>query len=94
MHPATDPKKEDFVYPFVFHPLELGETALLELFGYQLEGTVDPSRLEPEDIRFCASKGLNPGGDGGSQPASRDFGSTCADEHNGDQDRSCEALAN
>ena len=59
VHPATDPEKEDSEYPFVFHPLELGEAALLELFGYQLEGTVDASRLEPEDIplmRFKRSK--------------------------------------
>lgn len=37
-------------YPFPFHPLELGEAALKEFFGYQLEGSVDPELLEPETI--------------------------------------------
>jgi hypothetical protein len=47
--PITD---EDFDgdYPFPFHPLELGEAALIEFFGYQLEGFVDPALLEPESI--------------------------------------------
>lgn len=59
VHPATDPEEEDSHYPFVFHPLELGEAALLDLFGYQLEGALDPSQLEPEDVplmRFKRSK--------------------------------------
>jgi hypothetical protein len=46
-HPATDPNDEDDTYPFVFHPLELGEAALQAFFGYQLEGVVDPSLLDP-----------------------------------------------
>lgn len=49
-HPAFDSKEEDDDYPFPFHPLELGEAALLSLFGYQLEGTIDPSHVEPEKI--------------------------------------------
>ena len=59
VHPASDPTEEDSNYPFPFHPLELGEAALLDLFGYQLEGTLHPSHLEPEDIplmRFKRSK--------------------------------------
>lgn len=58
-HPAVDPEEEPSAYPFAFHPLELGEAALLEFFGYQLEGFMDPSHLEPEDIplmRFKRSK--------------------------------------
>lgn len=44
MHPANDPAgmeegKPD--YPLPFHPLDLGEAALAEFFGYQLEGEVD-----------------------------------------------------
>jgi hypothetical protein len=35
-------------YPFPFHPLELGEAALREFFGYRLEGIVDPGPIEPE----------------------------------------------
>lgn len=49
-HPALDPEEDDGDYPFPFHPLELGEAALLSLFGYQLEGAMDPSQLEPEKI--------------------------------------------
>jgi hypothetical protein len=51
-HPAIDPEDEDEEnpYPFVFHPLELGEAALLDCFGYQIEGFVDPEHLEPEDV--------------------------------------------
>lgn len=37
-------------YPLPFHPLEMGEAALKEFFGYQLEGSVDPTLLEPESI--------------------------------------------
>lgn len=58
-HPVAFPDVEASEYPFAFHPLELGEAALLDLFGYQLEGVVDPSCFEPEDIplmRFKRSK--------------------------------------
>lgn len=49
-HPAIDPDEEDDVYPFEFHPLELGQAALLELAGYQLEGTFDSSQVQPREI--------------------------------------------
>jgi hypothetical protein len=49
-HPALDPGEDDAAYPFPFHPLELGEAALQAFFGYQLEGVVDPSQIEPEQI--------------------------------------------
>jgi len=59
-HPAVDPSEaEEADYPFPFHPLELGEAALEALFGYHLEGQIDPSLLEPESIplaRFKRSK--------------------------------------
>lgn len=53
-HPATDPDDEDEgdAYPLPFHPLELGEAALREFFGFQLEGYLDASLLEPENIRM------------------------------------------
>ena len=57
-HPALDPD-EDSDYPFVFHPLDLGEAALLDLFGYQLEGLLDTSQIDPDEIslmRFKRSK--------------------------------------
>jgi|SRR5215471_13546189 len=47
-HPATDDDEDD--YPFPFHPLELGEAALNEFFGYQLEGFIDAAVVEPESI--------------------------------------------
>lgn len=49
-HPALDPSEDDAEYPFPFNPLELGEAALQEFFGYQLEGIVDPYQIEPERI--------------------------------------------
>jgi hypothetical protein len=53
-YPATgdDPNE----YPFPFHPLELGEAALKEFFGYQLEGPIDPALLEPESIPLVRYK--------------------------------------
>ncbi len=54
-HPAVDPEEEE-EYPFPFHPLELGEAALAEFFGYQLEGILDPSMLEPEQIPLLRFK--------------------------------------
>jgi hypothetical protein len=49
----VDPEDEDESappYPFPFHPLELGEAALREFFGYQLEGYIDPSLLNHDNI--------------------------------------------
>jgi hypothetical protein len=43
-------EEDEVPYPFPFHPLELGEAVLKDQFGYQLEGYVDPSLLEPESI--------------------------------------------
>ena len=55
-HPVLDPEEEESAYPFVFHPLELGEAALLELFGYQLEGVLDPNQVEPDEIPLMQFK--------------------------------------
>ena len=50
-HPVViDPEEDETEYPFPFHPLELGEAALLELFGYQLEGFISPGQVQPERI--------------------------------------------
>jgi hypothetical protein len=51
-HPAADPNEEAEGYPLPFHPLELGDAALREYFGFQLEGYDDPSLVEPERIRM------------------------------------------
>ena len=57
-HPATDGEESD--YPFPFHPLELGEAALKEFFGYQLEGTVEGAMVEPESIPLVRYKRSRP----------------------------------
>lgn len=49
-HPAIDPAEDEDTYPLPFHPLELGEAALREFFGFQLEGYLDPALLEPERV--------------------------------------------
>jgi len=51
-HPAVDPEDEPDGYPLPFHPLDLGEEALREFFGFQLEGFVDATLLEPERVRM------------------------------------------
>lgn len=53
-YPVTRGGKDD--YPLPFHPLDLGEAALKELFGYQLEGFVDPALPEPESIPLVIYK--------------------------------------
>jgi hypothetical protein len=56
-HPAVDDnEEEEDAYPFPFHPLELGEAALRELFGYVLEGFLDSTLLEPESIPLVRYK--------------------------------------
>jgi hypothetical protein len=55
-HPAVDPDDEDNTYPFPFHPLDLGEAALAEFFGYQLEGAIDENMFEPDTITLMRYK--------------------------------------
>jgi hypothetical protein len=55
-HPAIDPEEDESDYPFVFHPLDMGEAALGQLLGYQLEGFIDPSHLEPQEITLMRYK--------------------------------------
>lgn len=55
-HPAIGEGEEPGNYPFPFHPLDLGEAALRELFGYQLEGFIDSTLLEPESIQLMQFK--------------------------------------
>ena len=55
-HPAVDSEEEKDDYPFPFHPLELGEATLKAQFGYQLEGYIDASLLEPESIPLVRYK--------------------------------------
>lgn len=56
-HPVfEDGDDSDDDYPFPFHPLDLGEAALLDLFGYQLEGMIDSFRVDPEEIPLACFK--------------------------------------
>ncbi len=48
--------EEGQTYPLPFHPLELGEAALLEFFGYQIEGFGDAMLYDPESIRLMRFK--------------------------------------
>lgn len=59
-HTPFDSEEDDQDYPFLFHPLDLGEAALAEIFGYQIEGVIDPSYIEPEDIPLMAFKRIKP----------------------------------
>lgn len=59
VHPAIDPEDVedgDSVYPFPFHPLELGEAVLAEFFGYQLEGFVESFPVNTETIPLLRYK--------------------------------------
>jgi hypothetical protein len=59
-HPKFDDGNEHRAYPFPFHPLDLGEAALRELFGYQLEGWnasfLDPALVDAESIPLMRYK--------------------------------------
>lgn len=55
-HPAVDGEEQEDAYPLPFHPLDLGEEALKVRFGYQLEGGIDPSLLEPESVPLVRYK--------------------------------------
>lgn len=55
-HAATDPAEDEDAYPFPFHPLDLGEAALREFFGYGMEGEIDPSLIAPERVTLMRFK--------------------------------------
>jgi|ERR1041385_6973851 len=55
-HPVFDERDEETDYPFCFHPLELGEAALLEFFGYELEGFLDQNVVDPAQIPMAGFK--------------------------------------
>ena len=50
--PAVDPEEDPAGYPLPFHPLEMGEDTLKALFGYNLEGEIDPTQVDPQTIRM------------------------------------------
>jgi len=54
-HPVAVDDGED-QYPLPFHPLELGEAALQDFFGYRLEVPVDSTLLQPDSIPLLKYK--------------------------------------
>lgn len=55
-HPAVDEDEDEDDYPLPFHPLELGEAALGEFFGYQLEGVIESQMIKPRDVALMRFK--------------------------------------
>lgn len=55
LHPAVEDIEVE-PYPFPFDPLELGEAALKEFFGYQIEGRFDASQIDPESVPLMQFK--------------------------------------
>lgn len=52
-HPVEPvPGWDDGPYPLPFHPLELGEEALRALFGFVIEGFLEPDDVAPEEVRL------------------------------------------
>ena len=49
-HPVSDSPEDSADYPFPFHPLDFGEAALIELFGYRIEGRQAADIPDPENI--------------------------------------------
>ena len=49
-HPLFNDPEEENYSSFNFHPLELGDAALNEFLGYQIEGYSDSSHIDPEKI--------------------------------------------
>ncbi|TMQ96167.1 hypothetical protein ETD83_21605 [Actinomadura soli] len=49
-------------YPLPFHPLDLGEDALRALFGFVIEGRLDPDDVETEKVHLHRFKVTDPTG--------------------------------
>jgi hypothetical protein len=52
----------DDPYPLPFHPLEMGEDALRALFGFVIEGRVEDTDLDTEEIPMCGFRVTDPTG--------------------------------
>ncbi|GAA1421963.1 DUF6928 family protein [Catellatospora coxensis] len=62
-HPVEPwPGEDDEPYPLPFHPLELGEEALRELFGFVLEGYPEPDDLDVESVPMFGFQVTDPTG--------------------------------
>lgn len=54
-HPAAAPE-DDVDFPVPFHPLEMGEAALVSLFGYELEGGFGEALFACESVPLLQLK--------------------------------------
>jgi hypothetical protein len=51
---------DDEPYPLPFHPLDLGEEALLALFGFQIEGRHDRNQIDAEQVPLLGFRVTDP----------------------------------
>lgn len=58
--PAVEPGEDPSEYPFIFNPLDLAEAALMEMFGYHLEGMLEPDVVDPATIPLMRFKRKKP----------------------------------
>jgi hypothetical protein len=59
-HPPLAPEEDPGNYPLQLHPLELGEAALLDFFGFQIEGPLANISVDPEKIPLLKFKRSKP----------------------------------
>ncbi|MEV4641013.1 hypothetical protein AB0J80_27095 [Actinoplanes sp. NPDC049548] len=61
-HPVTSMFPGQGPYPLPFHPLDLGEEALRELFGFVIEGSPEPGDVNAETIPLYGFRVADPTG--------------------------------
>jgi Family of unknown function (DUF6928) len=59
-HPVEPMFDDGEPYPLPFHPLELGEEALLALFGFQIEGYLDRNQIDAEQVPLLGFRVTDP----------------------------------
>jgi hypothetical protein len=81
--PAIDPEDDDDddedPYPFVFHPLELGEEALGTLFGFVYEGPASVDTIDPRTSPSRHSRSSRASGDCSAVAAESHTRDSCLD---------------
>lgn len=60
--PGEEDDEDDGPYPFVFHPLELGEEALRALFGFTIEGEVRDDAVDIASVHMHGFSVTDPTG--------------------------------
>jgi hypothetical protein len=59
-HALDEAEDEQNPYPLPFHPLELGNEALVHLFGYQIEGLIDHALLDAMTVPLVRYRRVPP----------------------------------